>query len=60
MEPELRKFGLIAGGLSLTFIGLLLLLSNFGIINVDWAKLWPLPLVIIGIAFTVAGLVYEG
>ncbi len=38
-------------GLFLLFIGVLLILSNFGVIEIIWENLWPLFLLIPGIVF---------
>jgi len=38
-------------GLFLLFIGVLLILANFGVIEIAWDNLWPLFLLIAGIFF---------
>ncbi|MBI4406377.1 hypothetical protein HY571_00500 [Candidatus Micrarchaeota archaeon] len=39
-------------GVGFVVFGTLLLLSNYGIIpNLDWNKIWPLVLIILGISF---------
>ena len=38
-------------GLFLLFIGVLLILANFGVIEISWNNLWPLFLLIAGIFF---------
>jgi len=38
-------------GLFLLFIGVLLILANFGVIEISWNNLWPLLLLIVGIFF---------
>ncbi len=38
-------------GLFLLFIGVLLILANFGVIEIIWENLWPLFLLISGIVF---------
>ncbi|MFH1247204.1 MAG: DUF5668 domain-containing protein [Candidatus Micrarchaeota archaeon] len=43
-------------GLTLLAFGLLFLLSNYGFIpSVEWNKIWPLILIILGIVFLIKG-----
>ena len=54
----MHRSGLFNLFVGLTFIvfGLLFLLSNYGIVPaVEWNKVWPLVLVILGITFLLHG-----
>jgi phage shock protein C len=42
-------------GIILVFLGVVFLLSNYGIVSADIGKLWPVILVIVGI-----GMLYKG
>lgn len=46
----------IVGGVILVIVGIAFLLRNTGILNVDWSLVWPLVLVLIGIAVIVVAL----
>jgi len=46
-------------GLSLLFIGVLLILANFGVIEIVWDNLWPLFLLIPGIVFELSYFIYR-
>ena len=46
----MKKINYIVG-LSLLFIGVLIILANFGVIEIIWDNLWPLFLLIPGIVF---------
>jgi len=46
-------------GLFLLFIGVLLILSNFGVIEIVWENLWPLFLLIPGIVFELSYFIYR-
>ena len=46
-------------GLFLLFIGVLLILSNFGVIEIIWEDLWPLFLLIPGILFELSYFIYR-
>jgi len=46
-------------GLSLLFIGVLLILANFGVIEIVWYNLWPLFLLIPGIVFELSYFIYR-
>jgi len=46
-------------GFLLLFIGVLLILSNFGIIEIVWENLWPLFLLIPGILFELSYFIYR-
>ena len=46
-------------GLFLLFIGVLLILANFGVIEIAWDNLWPLFLLIPGIVFELSYFIYR-
>jgi len=46
-------------GLLLLFIGAMLILSNFGVIEIVWENLWPLFLLIPGILFELSYFIYR-
>jgi len=46
-------------GLFLLFIGVLLILANFGVIEIVWENLWPLFLLIPGILFELSYFIYR-
>jgi len=46
-------------GLSLLFIGVLIILANFGVIEIVWKNLWPLFLLIPGIVFELSYFIYR-
>ena len=46
-------------GLFLLFIGVLLILANFGVIEIIWENLWPLFLLIPGILFELSYFIYR-
>lgn len=46
-------------GLLLLFIGAMLILSNFGVIEIVWDNLWPLFLLIPGIFFELSYFIYR-
>jgi len=46
-------------GLLLLFIGVLLILANFGVIKIGWDNLWPLFLLIPGIVFELSYFIYR-
>ncbi|MCJ7790611.1 MAG: hypothetical protein MUP69_10660 [Candidatus Atribacteria bacterium] len=46
-------------GLFLLFIGVLLILANFGVIEIVWENLWPLFLLIPGILFELNYFIYR-
>ncbi len=46
-------------GLFLLFIGVLLILANFGVIKIVWDNLWPLFLLIPGIVFELSYFIYR-
>ena len=46
-------------GLLLLFIGAMLILSNFGVIEIVWENLWPLFLLIPGIVFELSYFIYR-
>ena len=46
-------------GLFLLFIGVLLILANFGVIEIVWENLWPLFLLIPGILFELSYFIYQ-
>ena len=46
-------------GLLLLFIGVLLILANFGVIEIAWNNLWPLFLLIPGILFEWSYFIYR-
>ena len=46
-------------GLLLLFIGVMLILSNFGVIEIVWDNLWPLFLLIPGIVFELSYFIYR-
>ena len=46
-------------GLFLLFIGVLLILANFGVIEIVWDNLWPLFLLIPGILFELSYFIYR-
>jgi hypothetical protein len=46
-------------GLLLLFIGAMLILSNFGVIEIVWENLWPLFLLIPGIIFELSYFIYR-
>ena len=46
-------------GLSLLFIGVLMILANFGVIEIVWENLWPLFLLIPGIVFELSYFIYR-
>jgi len=46
-------------GLLLLFIGVLLILANFGVIEIVWENLWPLFLLIPGILFELSYFIYR-
>jgi hypothetical protein len=46
-------------GLFLLFIGVLLILANFGVIEIVWENLWPLFLLIPGILFELSYFTYR-
>ena len=46
-------------GLFLLFIGVLLILANFGVIEIVWDNLWPLFLLIPGIVFELSYFIYR-
>jgi len=46
-------------GLLLLFIGAMLILSNFGVIEIVWENLWPLFLLIPGIVFELSYFTYR-
>ncbi len=46
-------------GLSFIAFGALFLLSNYGFIpSVEWGKIWPLVLILMGFAFLLKGQMY--
>ncbi|MDP3741988.1 MAG: DUF5668 domain-containing protein [Candidatus Micrarchaeota archaeon] len=58
MFDLVRKSSLfhLALGLTLVVFGLLFLLSNYGVIpSVEWGKIWPIVLIILGLAFLIKG-----
>ncbi|GAH93341.1 unnamed protein product [marine sediment metagenome] len=46
-------------GLLLLFIGVLLILANFGVVKIVWENLWPLFLLIPGIIFELGYFIYR-
>ena len=46
-------------GLLLLFIGVLLILANFGVIEIVWDNLWPLFVLIAGILFELSYFIYR-
>jgi len=46
-------------GLFLLFIGVLLILANFGVIEIVWDNLWPLFILIPGIFFELSYFIYR-
>jgi hypothetical protein len=42
-------FHRISGGIILIVIGVLIWLSNFGVINIWWHRDWPVILILVGI-----------
>ncbi len=54
----MKKINYIFGFL-LLFIGVLLILSNFGVIEIIWDNLWPLFLLIPGILFELSYFIYR-
>jgi len=46
-------------GFLLLFIGVILILSNFGVIEIIWEDLWPLFLLIPGIVFELSYFIYR-
>jgi len=54
----MKKINYIVG-LSLLFIGVLLILTNFGVIEIKWENLWPLFLLIPGIVFELSYFIYR-
>ena len=46
-------------GLFLLFIGVLLILANFGVVKIVWENLWPLFLLIPGIIFELGYFIYR-
>ena len=54
----MKKINYIFGFL-LLFIGVLLILSNFGVIEIVWDNLWPLFLLITGIVFELSYFIYR-
>ncbi len=46
-------------GLFLLFIGVLLILANFGVIEIVWENLWPLFLLVLGILFELSYFIYR-
>ena len=46
-------------GIFLLFIGILLILANFGVIKIAWDNLWPLFLLIPGIFFELSYFIYR-
>lgn len=40
----------MAGGVILIGLGIVFLLDNLGLISWDWAQLWPVILIVIGVA----------
>ena len=44
----------VCGGLALVLVGALLLLSNYGFFDwLSWGRLWPLLLILLGVALLV-------
>ncbi len=54
----MKKINYIVG-LFLLFIGVLLILSNFGVIKIIWENLWPLFLLVPGIVFELSYFIYR-
>ena len=54
----MKKINYIFGFL-LLFIGVLLILANFGVIEIIWDNLWPLFLLIPGIVFELSYFIYR-
>ncbi len=54
----MKKINYIVG-LSLLFIGVLIILANFGVIEIVWENLWPLFLLIPGIVFELSYFIYR-
>ena len=54
----MKKINYIFGFL-LLFIGVILILSNFGLIEIIWENLWPLFLLIPGIVFELSYFIYR-
>ena len=54
----MKKVNYIFGFL-LLFIGVILILSNFGVIEIIWENLWPLFLLIPGIVFELSYFIYR-
>ena len=54
----MKKINYIFGFL-LLFIGVILILSNFGVIEIIWEDLWPLFLLIPGIVFELSYFIYR-
>ncbi len=54
----MKKINYIVG-LSLLFIGVLIILANFGVIEIVWEDLWPLFLLIPGIVFELSYFIYR-
>lgn len=54
----MKKINYIFGFL-LLFIGVVLILSNFGVIGIIWENLWPLFLLIPGIVFELSYFIYR-
>jgi len=54
----MKKINYIFGFL-LLFIGVLLILANFGVIKIVWENLWPLCLLIPGIVFELSYFIYR-
>ena len=58
----IKRSGLFNMFIGLTFIvfGLLFLLSNYGFIPVlEWNKIWPIVLIILGATFLLRGQFYQ-
>ena len=54
----MKKINYIVG-LSLLFMGVLIILANFGVIEIVWENLWPLFLLIPGIVFELSYFIYR-
>jgi hypothetical protein len=54
----MKKINYIVG-LSLLFIGVLIILANFGVIEIVWDNLWPLFFLIPGILFELSYFIYR-
>ncbi len=52
IPKQARAIGMFLG-VFFVFVGILLLLANYGIISIDWVKIWPIFFVFVGFGFLV-------